>query len=144
PLQSGFFVPLDDVQDLLPVGNGSGDKAGLDEQEPSGGGRAVRRADLLYVSLISRRGLLIRFVEIKYRRYLRNARHPETMETIRQQTERLRRQWSECYSGQSLSPEFRALRRARLARVLRFYADKARRHADDESSAGLNPQVYKS
>jgi len=144
PLQSGFFVPLDDVQDLLPVGKGSSDRAGLDEEDSSGRGREVRRADLLYVTLAPRRGLLLRFVEIKYRRYLRTARSPETMESIRKQTERMREQWSDCYSGQNISPEFRALRRARLARVLRFYADKARRHADDESAVGLTSQAYKS
>ncbi|MGH7137502.1 MAG: ATP-binding protein, partial [Candidatus Dormibacteria bacterium] len=37
---------------------------------------------------------------------------------------------------------FRAVRRAKLARVLRFYADKARRHADDSNGTGLSPEAY--
>jgi hypothetical protein len=143
PLRNGFFVPLDDVQDLLPVGVAGGGKAGTEEDE-AGDRNKVRRADLLYVSLVPRRGLLFRFIEIKYRRYLRNARSPETMNKIREQTEQMRRQWNECYSDQNLSDEFRILRRARLARILRFYADKARRHADDDSKAGLDPHAYNS
>ena len=143
PLQNGFFVPLDDVQDLLPVRVVGGSRTRTEEEETEASGRdMVRRADLLYVSLVPRRGLLLRFIEIKYRRYLRNARSPETMRKIREQTEQLRRQWNDYYSGQNLSDEFLMLRRSRLARVLRFYADKARRHADDDSNAGLNPQTY--
>jgi hypothetical protein len=36
--------------------------------------------------------------------------------------------WDEWYSKESICPSFRALRRAKLARVVRCYADKARRH----------------
>ena len=31
---------------------------------------------------------------------------------------------------------------AKLARVLRFYADKARRHADDDNTLGLSKDAY--
>ena len=144
PLQSGFFVPLDDVQDLLPISAGDRGRAGLPEEEELKGREASHRADLLYVSIVPRRGLFFRFIEIKYRRYLRNARSPETMSRIREQTEQLRRQWNEYYSAQKLSAEFCTLRRTRLARVLRFYADKARRHSIDESAVGLSPQMYRS
>jgi hypothetical protein len=34
------------------------------------------------------------------------------------------------------------VRRAKLARILRFYADKARRHADDEAGEGLSQESY--
>jgi DNA polymerase III delta prime subunit len=144
PLRSGFLVPLDDVQDLLPVTGGGRGSPGLEDTEQSEGRESVRRADLLYVSLVPRRGLLLRFIEVKYRRYLRTARSPETMRRIQEQTEQLRSRWDEFYSDQKLAPEFRTLRRTRLARVLRFYADKARRHADDETSIGLDPLVHKS
>lgn len=36
-----------------------------------------------------------------------------------------------------------AVRRARLARVLRFYADKARRHADDGRGTGLSAEKHR-
>ena len=47
---------------------------------------------------------------------------------IRQQVEALRTRWDQWYSKEDVSPSFRAVRRAKLARVLRFYADKAYRH----------------
>ena len=117
-LRNGFFIPVDDVRDLLPPLNildmGSEEKA--------------VRPDLIYVSLAPRKGILFRFIEVKYRRHLRAARNPEDLSQIRDQTESLRNRWQIWYSHDASCPSFRAIRRAKLARVLRFYAEKAHRH----------------
>ena len=78
---------------------------------------------------------------MKYRRHLRDARNPEILREIREQVDSLRKRWDEwyCQAGES---SFRAIRRAKLARVLRFYADKARRHADDVRKKGLSAEMY--
>ena len=116
-LEQGFIVPVDDVRDLLPplqVGNGDdGTQA---------------RPDLIYVSMLPRKGLVFRFIEVKYRRHLRAARTPEVLRKIHEQTESLHRRWHDWYSHADVCSSFRAVRRAKLARVLRFYADKAHRH----------------
>ena len=114
-LERGFIVPVDDVRDLLPPWT---DKDG-DEREV--------RPDLIYVTAAPRKGLMFRFVEVKYRRDLRAARSPDILRRIRDQTASMSKRWNECYSHEECSA-FRAVRRAKLARVLRFYADKARRH----------------
>ena len=114
-LERGFIVPVDDVRDLLPPLT---DKDG-DEREV--------RPDLIYVTAAPRKGLMFRFVEVKYRRDLRAARSPDILRRIRDQTASMSKRWNECYSHEECSA-FRAVRRAKLARVLRFYADKARRH----------------
>ena len=118
-LAHGFFVPVDDVRDLLPP-LGSKDDAKRDGTRP----------DLVYVSMMPRRGLVFRFIEVKYRRHLRAARSPEVLRKIREQTESLHERWHGWYSHDEseVCPSFRAVRRAKLARVLRFYADKAHRH----------------
>jgi len=130
-LRSGFLIPVDDVRDLLPPLSA----ADTQDQEPG------TRPDLIHVSLTARRGLTFRFVEVKYRRHLRTARSPETLETIRRQVESLRGRWKEWYS-EDVCSSFRAVRRAKLARVLHFYADKARRHADDERQRGLSADAH--
>jgi DNA polymerase III delta prime subunit len=122
-LRKGFIVPVDDVQDLLPPM--SVEDADSDTAEVS---RAVR-PDLLYVSLVPRKGMLFRFIEVKYRRHLRDARSPDLLAVA----------W---YAGDEVAAPFRAVRRAKLARVLRFYADKARRHADDEGGQGLSAEAH--
>jgi hypothetical protein len=43
---------------------------------------------------------------------------------------------------ENVAAPFRAVRRARLARVLHFYADKARRHANDDSELGLSAKAH--
>ena len=118
PLSDGFFIPVDDVLDLLPP------LARGPEAVPGGGARA----DLIHVSSAPRTGLAFRFIEVKYRRHLLAARASEVLERIHGQTNAMRRKWFEWYEGESLCGSFRAVRRAKLARVLRFYADKARRH----------------
>ena len=116
-LQDGFFVPVDDVRDLLPP---------LDSRT-TGARRNVPRPDIIYVTNAPRKGLVFRFIEVKYRRHLRTARSPEVLDQVRRQTKSLRQRWFEWY-GHDVAPSFRAVRRAKLARVLRFYADKAHRH----------------
>ena len=116
-LEDGFIVPVDDVRDLLPpLTEGKGD----DE--------IGSRPDLIYVTTAPRRGIVFRFVEVKYRRHLRTARSPELLEQINRQTQALRERWGRWYSQEGVCSAFRAIRRAKLARVLRFYADKAHRH----------------
>ena len=117
-LEDGFIIPIDDVRDLLPplaVQSGSGE-----EKET--------RPDLIYVSAIPRKGLCLQFIEVKYRRHLRAARAPDLLNEIRHRVESLRTSWNEWYDHEGVCPSFRAIRRAKLARVLRFYADKAHRH----------------
>jgi len=116
-LRAGFVIPVDDVLDLIPPLSVKHDEHNTEA-----------RPDLIYVSLVPRRGLLFRFIEVKYRRHLRGARSPEVLAGIRQQVEALRTRWDQWYAKEDVSPSFRAVRRAKLARVLRFYADKAYRH----------------
>ena len=117
-LESGFIIPVDDVRDLLPPLIA---REGSEEEKES-------RPDLIYVSVAPRKGLLFRFIEVKYRRHLRVARNPEELEGIREQIESLRKRWDEWYCDEGPCSSFRVIRRAKLARVLRFYADKAHRH----------------
>ena len=114
-LERGFIVPIDDVRDLLPPLT---DEAG-DEREV--------RPDLMYVTKAPRKGLTFHFVEVKYRRDLRAARSPDILRLIQEQTAAMSKRWNDWYSHEVCSA-FRAVRRAKLARVLRFYADKAHRH----------------
>ncbi len=115
-LKHGFLVPVDDVRDLLPpVGGQSKD------------GRMGARPDLIHVTRAPRGGLSFRFIEVKYRRHLRAARSSQLLEDVRRQTRSLDRRWFSWY-GQEAPRSFRSIRRAKLARVLRFYADKAHRH----------------
>lgn len=65
---------------------------------------------------------------MKHRRHLRQARAPDLLRRVQEQTVALRSRWQEWYGHESVYSAFRAVRRAKLARVLRFYADKAHRH----------------
>ena len=137
-LSNGFFIPVDDVQDLVPPVKVVDGDSGLGEA-----GRGVR-PDLIHVSVVPKKGgLLFRFIEVKYRRHLRDARNPEVLNIIRLQVESLRERWHVWYDDKDVAPSFRALRRAKLARVLRFYADKARRHANKSLGQGFSPEAYK-
>ncbi|MBK8270769.1 MAG: hypothetical protein IPK83_21675 [Planctomycetes bacterium] len=74
----GFFVPLDDVRDLLPpTKDGGSQQSGV-------------RADLLFVSAPARTGLQFAFVEVKYRRHLRTARDPALIDGAAMQALRAR------------------------------------------------------
>jgi hypothetical protein len=118
PLRKGFFIPVDDVRDLLAPFS----------EAPSGGAATEARPDLIYVSQAPRRGLVFQFLEVKYRRHLRTARSAEVLDGIQRQIASLRARWEAWYSTENVPPPLGAVRRAKLARVLRFYADKARRH----------------
>ncbi len=142
-LRSGFFVPVDDIRDLLPPvadklrsspteADSDGDDDGEQER--------ARRPDLIHVSFAPRNGLVFRFAEVKYRRHLRTARNPDALDSVRQQVESLRRRW-EAWYGDDVCPSFRSVRRAKLARVLRFYAEKARRHACHDGE-GLSEAAF--
>jgi DNA phosphorothioation-dependent restriction protein DptH len=122
-LDNGFFVPVDDVRDLLPPLHSEDEHGSTEDVD-----QKESRPDLIFVSLSGRKGLLFRFAEVKYRRHLRTARTPSEIERIRVQVESLRRRWTTWYLDDALPPSLRAVRRAKLARVLRFYADKALRH----------------
>jgi DNA phosphorothioation-dependent restriction protein DptH len=117
PGKQGFFVPLDDVRDLDPP-------RGATVVE----GEEAVRADLLFVGLPNRGGLSLSFLEVKYRRHLRTAREPQLLERVTQQAESNGSRWLDWYFGENLPNVARALRRSRLVRALRFYADKAARH----------------
>ena len=131
-LQTGFLIPVDDIRDLLPPLS-----ANENDEEPK-----ATRPDLIYVSVIPRKGLSFQFVEVKYRRHLRAARSPDVLKAIRRQVETLHKRWDDWYTSDDVPSVFRAVRRAKLARVLRFYADKARRHADDEDHKGLSAETF--
>ena len=122
PLRDGFIVPADDVRDLLPP------LSAADDEDDAGEPANRVRPDLIHVSTRPRGGLRLRFIEVKYRRHLRTARAPEMLDGIRRQTEGLRSRWEKWYDHKNVCATFRAIRRAKLARVLRFYADKAHRH----------------
>lgn len=131
PLSEGFFIPADDVRDLIPPL----DTEGSGEPQTS-------RPDLIYVSMQPRKGLTFQFIEVKYRRHLRTARSTETISSIRAQVESLRRRWQSWYCESDLAPTSRALRRAKLARVLHFYADKAHRHyLPDEKHESIKGEI---
>jgi DNA polymerase III delta prime subunit len=117
PLDSGVLVPLDDVQDLLPP-----------LWEKDGKGQKGVRPDFVYVSVTPRRGIAFQFVEVKYRRHLRSARSAELFHQVEKQVSELRRRWLSWYCNSDVPTSVRAIRRAKLARVLRFYAQKANRH----------------
>ena len=86
-LAHGFFVPVDDVRDLLPPLQTKDDDSEMEA-----------RPDLIYVSTAPRKGLTFRFIEVKYRRHLRAARAPEVLRKVRAQTESLCKRWHDWYS----------------------------------------------
>lgn len=142
-LRSGIFVPVDDVRDILPPAVSTSDEQSLAAADSAVDlNPTATRPDLIYVSIAPRKGLLFRFTEVKYRRHLRTARSPDALFSMRQQVESLRTRWEEWYGADDVCPSFRALRRAKLARVLRFYADKARRHANDDEGTGLSAESH--
>jgi hypothetical protein len=122
PLSEGFLVPLDDVPELF--------------REP---GKAVdggeQRADLLYVSATKRGGLRLVFVEVKFRRYLKTARSPELAQGIERQIAASCLRWDQLFGTRTSALE-QTINRAWLARILRFYARKGRRHGLSDEAFG--------
>lgn len=120
-LQDGFLIPVDDIQDLLPPDM-------LARQLGSRKGRRGARPDLVHVRVSDRGSLSFQFIEVKYRRHLRASRSPQLIQAVRDQTQSLQKRWFAWYGEKAGSPSLRAIRRARLARILHFYAAKAHRH----------------
>jgi len=115
-LKEGFFVPLDDVPELFrPVGESK-------DRDANG-----QRADLLYVTAARRGGLKFSFVEVKFRRYLKTARSPDLLSIIESQLDASCQRWEKLFGPDTTLLE-KTVQRVRLARVLRFYARKGRRH----------------
>ena len=120
-LTEGFFIPLDDVPELFR----EPDKA-LPGNE--------QRADLLYISAPKKgNGLRIAFIEVKFRRYLKTARAPDLAETMEQQIDASCRRWDQLFGPRTSALE-KTIHRAWLARILRFYARKGRRHTLNEDA----------
>ena len=113
-LEKGFLIPLDEVRELPFLTEDS---------------RVENKAhsNLMYVTTEPRKGLLVRFVTVEYRRDLRAARSSDLLERIKLQNDTMRKRWNEYYAHEACAT-FRSVRRAKLSRVLRFYADKAGRH----------------
>lgn len=129
-LRNGFIVPLDDVRTLLWNRDGARRTTPAD----ANGETAATwvRADLLYVKGGPRGGLTFTLVEVKYRQSLHAARGSETIRTIADQLEGSRRQWVQRF-GPTAPHLHRVVARLELARVLRFYAQKARRYGLDDT-----------
>jgi hypothetical protein len=119
-LADGFLIPMDDVPELF--------------REP---GKTVQggeqRADLLYVSATRKAGLQLAFVEVKFRRYLKTARAPELAEGMEHQIEASCLRWEQLFGPRTSTLE-QTVNRAWLARILRFYARKGRRHGLSEDA----------
>ncbi|MDD5177524.1 MAG: hypothetical protein PHQ05_13990 [Sterolibacterium sp.] len=125
-LAEGFFVPLDDVPDLLKLDQ-------LKKLDEKNSGEAERRADLLYVTAEKRGGLRFAFYEVKYRNTLRSARSQDMCESVQGQLDASCKRWDARF-GEGISTLERTLRRASLAKTLRFYVAKARRHGLSEDA----------
>lgn len=122
PLKEGFFVPLDDVPELF--------------REPGKGVQGgEQRADLLYVSAQKRGGLRLAFVEVKFRRYLKTARSPDLAQMVERQVDASCQRWEQLFGGKTSALE-KTVNRAWLARILRFYARKGKRH-------GLSDEAFR-
>ncbi len=138
-LDHGFIIPTDDVVDLIPPLTGRAKSKPVDEEASL---QSRTRPDLIYVSTSRRKGLTFQFIEVKYRRHLRTARTPELLDRIDKQVRTLRQRWNEWYAGDAVPAPLLSLRRAKLARVLRFYADKAHRHyLPDEQYEALIKEI---
>ncbi|TVR66282.1 MAG: ATP-binding protein [Candidatus Competibacteraceae bacterium] len=120
PLAEGFFIPLDDVPELFREPG----------KTPAG---SEQRADLLYISAPKRSGLRITFIEVKFRRYLKTARAPDLAETMERQIDASCQGWEQLFGPKTSALE-KTVNRAWLARILRFYARKGRRHTLSEDA----------
>ena len=92
-----------------------------------------QRADLLYVSATKKGGLRLAFVEVKFRRYLKTARSPDLAEGMERQIAASCQRWGQLFGTRTSALE-KTVNRAWLARILRFYARKGRRHGLSEEA----------
>lgn len=122
PLSEGFFIPLDDVPELF--------------RDPGKGVQGgEQRADLLYATAQKRGGLRMAFAEVKFRRYLKTARAPDLVQAMERQIDASCQHWERLFGAKTSALE-KTVNRAWLARILRFYARKGRRH-------GLSEDAYR-
>jgi len=120
PLSEGFFIPLDDVPELF--------------RDPGKGVQGgEQRADLLYVTAQKRGGLRMAFAEVKFRRYLKTARAPDLAQAMERQIDASCQHWERLFGAKTSALE-KTVNRAWLARILRFYARKGRRHGLSDDS----------
>ena len=123
-VEQGVLIPVDEIADHAPIV-----QMAMEE------GESARRADFIHVSAPSRGPLEFRFVEVKHRQHLRTARQPDMLAHMILQTSELRKRWMDWFFGDSLAPLDRVVRRAQLAKLMRFYVDRAGRHR-------LSPRAY--
>lgn len=116
-VEQGVLIPVDEIADHAPI-----------VQMAMEAGESARRADFIHVSAPSRGPLEFRFVEVKHRQHLRTARQPDMLAHMVLQTSELRDRWMDWFFGDSLAPLDRVVRRAQLAKLMRFYVDRASRH----------------
>lgn len=127
-LREGFFVPIDEVADLL--------------RQDSADGDGEQRADLVYVTAAGKGPLELRFIAVKYRRHLRTARDPELLELMVAQLRSMRERWRNHFFSDRLRQVGAAVRRSSLVRILHFYLNKAHRHhLHDDTYARLRRQL---
>ncbi|MBF0158320.1 MAG: hypothetical protein HQL58_02240 [Magnetococcales bacterium] len=132
-LKDGFLVPLDDVPELLGSAE-TGKRKGDDSTR--------QRADLIYITT-TKSGLNITFIEVKYRRNLATARDSSLIEQTSDQLENSVRQWDSMF-GSDKHPLVKSIQRARLVRILRFYARKGQRHTMSDGAFGrINRELTK-
>lgn len=120
PLHNGFFVPMEDVQDLLfpDSGRTSGEA-----------GASVLAPDTALVYVDTQKGRVrLQFVQATCRPSLQSAREVALHVEMVRQARELCMQWTERYFDAGLTTSERVIRRKRLVHVLRFYLEKARRH----------------
>ncbi|WP_376775587.1 ATP-binding protein [Rhizobium laguerreae] len=116
-VEQGVLIPVDEIADHAPIV-----QIAMEE------GDSARRADFIHVSAPNRGPLEFRFVEVKHRQHLRTARQPDMLSHMVLQTSELRNRWMDWFFGESLTPLDRVVRRAQLAKLMRFYVDRAGRH----------------
>jgi DNA phosphorothioation-dependent restriction protein DptH len=127
----GILIPVDEIADHAPIVQ----MAAID-------GESARRADFIHVSTPARGPLEFRFVEVKHRQHLRTARQPDMLTHMVAQTSELRKRWMNWFFGDDLEPLDRVIRRAQLAKLMRFYVDRAERHRlAPQACARLNAEI---
>ena len=120
---SGFLIAVEDIRQLL------------EPFQPLDEGEQVHEQgipDLIHVSVAKRYGLQLRFISVRPRRHLHDARHPILLRTLREQLKSFSDDWEQWLHGPPES--IRSVRLARLIRVLWFYAQRALRHAPSDDS----------
>ena len=109
----GVIIPLNDVPDLLDVQNSN----------------VQVNTNLLIVGLGARSGLTFTFATVQHRRYRNYAIDSSMLDDQAARLRALEALWSRKFVSGDGNAVAVTIHRARLARVLRFYVDKALRHA---------------